>query len=230
MFLSSGGNYLDPMIRIITIVVSLIVLTALIGVGSFPMRAEDKAIGKHNAEDLKTLVVAGGCFWCVEADFDKLEGVVKTISGYAGGHVENPSYKQVTKGGTGHYEVVKVTYDSTKTTLKTLIDYYWRHVDPTDPGGQFCDRGHSYQTAIFVNDANERALVEASKQAIDDAKILDKPIVTPILDAKAFWPAERYHQNYYKKNPVRYRYYRTTCGRDKRIAYVWRNATETPDS
>lgn len=203
---------------------------SVVGISALSMRAEESPASDPSSSDYRSVILAGGCFWCVEADFDKLKGVVETISGYSGGHVDNPTYKQVTKGGTGHYEVVKVTYDPAKTTLETLINYYWRHVDPTDSGGQFCDRGPSYRTAVFVANADERAIVEASKAAIEAASSLDNPIVTPILDAKAFWPAEGFHQNYYKKNPVRYRYYRTACGRDKRIAHVWRNEASRSDS
>ena len=210
--------------------VLLITLLGIVGISTVSMGAKEAPANNSSSSNLKSIILAGGCFWCVEADFDKLEGVVETISGYSGGHVDNPTYKQVTKGGTGHYEVVKVTYDPSKTTLETLISYYWRHVDPTDSGGQFCDRGPSYRTAVFVANADERAIVEASKIAIEEAGLLDNPIVTPILDTNTFWPAERYHQNYYKKNPVRYRYYRTACGRNKRINHVWRNEASRSDS
>lgn len=169
----------------------------------------------------KSIVLAGGCFWCVEADFDKLDGVTQTISGYAGGTLANPTYKQVSHGGTGHYEVVEVRYNADKLDLETLLDYYWRHVDPTDAGGQFCDRGDSYKTAIFVKTPEERAVAEASKQLLEDSEQHADPIVTPILDYEAFWPAEEYHQDYYVKNPIRYRYYRNGCGRDSRIKELW---------
>lgn len=166
-------------------------------------------------------IFAGGCFWCVESDFDKVDGVVETISGYTGGTTQNPTYKQVSKEDTGHYEAVKVTYDPSVVSYPELVEYFWRHVDPTDGGGQFCDRGQSYETAIFAKPGEERAIAEASKAAIDESGVLDKPIVTPILQVATFWDAEEYHQDYYIKNPLRYNYYRRSCGRDKTIKKVW---------
>ncbi|WMS42205.1 peptide-methionine (S)-S-oxide reductase MsrA [Acuticoccus sp. MNP-M23] len=178
--------------------------------------------GYASAAEPKTAVFAGGCFWCVEADFDKVDGVLSTVSGFAGGALENPSYKDVTYGDTGHYEVVEISYDPDKVTYRTLVDYLLRHIDPTDDGGQFCDRGDSYRTAIFAGDADERAAAEA---AVADANAaLDGAVVTPVLDAAPFYPAEDYHQDYYSKNPLRYRYYRYSCGRDARIDEVWRDA------
>lgn len=175
------------------------------------------------SSETKTAVFAGGCFWCVEADFDKVEGVVSTLSGFAGGHVDNPSYKQVTYTDTGHYEVVQIEYDASVVSFSELLEYYWRHVDPTDDGGQFCDRGDSYKTAVFVNDESERKTAEMSKASIEASGVLEDPIVTPILDAAPFWKAEEYHQDYYQKNPLRYRYYRTSCGRNNRVEEVWKN-------
>ncbi|MEL7027808.1 MAG: peptide-methionine (S)-S-oxide reductase MsrA [Pseudomonadota bacterium] len=171
------------------------------------------------AEGLQTAVFAGGCFWCVEADYDKLDGVKATISGFAGGDVPNPMYKQVTGGGTGHYEVVEVAYDPDEVSYRELVDYFWRHIDPLDDGGQFCDRGESYKTAVFVADDRQRAAAEASKQAAEAE--LGEPFVTEILDLDGFYAAEDYHQDYYLKNPVRYRYYRTVCGRDRRVKALW---------
>jgi len=170
---------------------------------------------------------AGGCFWCVEKDFDHVEGVVETVSGYTGGTVDNPTYKQVSKEDTGHYEAVKVVYDPTVVSYSELVEYFWRTVDPTDDGGQFCDRGHSYKTAIFVSSDEERRIAETSKSAIDSSGVLDTPIVTPILDAKSFWKAEEYHQDYYKKSPLRYNYYRRACGRDARVEQVWARESAT---
>ena len=168
---------------------------------------------------LKTAIFAGGCFWCVEADFDKVKGVVETVSGYTGGTLKDPTYKQVTYLNTGHYEAVKITYDPSKVTYEKLLYYFWRTVDPTDSGGQFCDRGHSYKTAIFVMNEEERKLAEASKKK--SSEILKKEIVTPVLDAGKFYNAEAYHQNYYKVNPLRYGIYRFNCGRDRRIKSLW---------
>lgn len=164
---------------------------------------------------LATAVFAGGCFWCIESDFEKLEGVRDVVSGYAGGSLKNPTYEN----HEGHLEAVQVTYDPAAISYRALVDYHLRHIDPLDDGGQFCDRGHSYTTAIFVADAQERAAAEAS--VADAGKALGKNVLTPILDRTDFWLAENYHQDYYKKNPLRYKYYRTACGRDGRVKKVW---------
>ncbi len=168
--------------------------------------------------DMASVVLAGGCFWCLESDMDHLPGVVATTSGFAGGHVDNPSYKQVSAGGTGHYEVVKIDYDADVVSFAQVLDAFWHSVDPTDPGGQFCDRGHSYKTAVFVASPEERQIAEASKQALVDQGM---PIVTPILDAAPFYAAEDYHQDFYTKSPRRYNFYRFACGRDKRVKQLW---------
>ena len=170
-------------------------------------------------QNLETAIFAGGCFWCVESDFDKLDGVLETISGYTGGASTNPTYKTHTKQG--HLEAVKVVYDSTKVEYGELVDYFVRHIDPTDDGGQFCDRGNSYRSAVFVENAEERAEVEAQFDAIDQSDILPSAIVTRVLNEAVFYEAEKYHQNYYEKNPARYKLYRVGCGRDKRVAKVW---------
>jgi peptide-methionine (S)-S-oxide reductase len=161
----------------------------------------------------------GGCFWCMEPPFDKLDGVLETISGFSGGHVKNPTYKQVVRGNTGHTEVVQITYDPEKITYAELLEVFWRNVDPVDAGGQFCDRGHSYRPVIFVHDEEQRRLAEASKSKI--SKGLNHKNLTPIEPFKAFYSAEDYHQNYYVKNPVRYKYYRYRCGRDQRLKDLW---------
>ncbi|MEL7128018.1 MAG: peptide-methionine (S)-S-oxide reductase MsrA [Pseudomonadota bacterium] len=171
-------------------------------------------------------IFAGGCFWCVESDFDKVPGVLDTISGYTGGALENPSYKQVTYENTGHYEAVKVVYDPEAVSYGELVEYFWRHVDPTDAGGQFCDRGDSYRTAIFTGGEDQAETASASKAALEASKVLPNPVVTPILEATAFWPAEGYHQDYYKKNPLRYNAYRRGCGRDARVRAVWSRAND----
>ena len=163
-------------------------------------------------------IFAGGCFWCVESDFDKLPGVVATTSGYAGGHLDNPTYKSVTRGNTGHYEVVKVDYDPSKVSYEKLLEVFWHSVDPTDDGGQFCDRGQSYATAIIALDANQQNAALTSKQQLVNAGY---DIATPVLPAATFFPAEGYHQDYYLKNPVRYKYYRYSCGRDAQVNRVW---------
>ena len=172
-----------------------------------------------SAQKLEKAVFAGGCFWCVESDFDKVPGVVSTTSGYTGGKTKNPTYKQVTYGDTGHYEAVEITYDPAKVSYEMLLTAFWHSVDPTDDGGQFCDRGDSYRTAVFALNDKQRKAAEASRKAAE--KKLGKPIVTPILAAATFYPAEYYHQNYYKNNSFRYRYYRFSCGRDNRLRDLW---------
>jgi peptide-methionine (S)-S-oxide reductase len=162
---------------------------------------------------------AGGCFWCVESDFDHLKGVISTTSGYTGGHVKNPTYDQVSAGGTGHAESVEIVYDSSKVTYAQLLNYFWHHIDPTVKDRQFCDVGHQYRTAIFVHNDEQRKLAEASKKKVEAE--LKKPIFTEIVTAGPFYPAESYHQDYYKKNPVQYRFYRWNCGRDQRIRQIW---------
>lgn len=171
-----------------------------------------------NAENLQTAIFAGGCFWCVESDFDQVDGVRETVSGYTGGTLQNPTYRQVGRGDTGHYEAVAITFDADIVTYDQLAHAFFRSIDPTDAGGQFCDRGATYRTAAFVSDA-QRPLAEAAKrQAQAD---LGAPIVTEILPAVTFWPAEGYHQNYYRTNAQRYNYYRNGCGRDQRVFELW---------
>lgn len=167
--------------------------------------------------ETKTAIFAGGCFWCIEKDFEHVEGVVDVVSGYTGGETDNPTYKNHVKAK--HIEAVKITYDDSKVTYEKLLDVYWRTVNPTDAGGQFCDRGHSYTTAIFVVDAMQKKAAEASK--ITASKLLKDPIVTPIRDAAPFYNAEGYHQDYYKKNPKRYNYYRWACGRNQSVKKLW---------
>ncbi|UOM34272.1 peptide-methionine (S)-S-oxide reductase MsrA [Acuticoccus sp. I52.16.1] len=172
--------------------------------------------------DTATAIFAGGCFWCVEADFDKVDGVVGTVSGYTGGTLDNPTYEAVSHEDTGHYEAVEISYDPAKVNYAALVAYFFRHVDPVDAGGQFCDRGPSYRTAIFVrDDAQRRAAEDAKAEA---ARILGHTIATPILTADTFYPAEGYHQDYYEKNPLKYKYYRWRCGRDARVEELWGEA------
>lgn len=162
---------------------------------------------------------AGGCFWCVESDFDKVPGVLETISGYTGGHVANPSYEQVSSGSTGHAESVEVVYDPGKVTYQQLLTYFWHHVDPTVKDRQFCDYGNQYRTAIFVHGDAERKLAEESKKKVEAE--LKVPIYTQIVDAGPFYKAEEYHQDFYKKNKVKYEFYRWNCGRDQRVKQIW---------
>lgn len=174
---------------------------------------------RAEGETLKTAVFAGGCFWCMEPPFDRLDGVTDVQSGYAGGHVDNPAYKEVSGGGTGHKEVVQVTYDPAKVSYERLLEVYWRNVDPFDAAGQFCDRGGQYASAIFAADDEEKRAAAESKAAME--KRFGTTIATEILPGAAFWPAEDYHQDYYLENPLRYKYYRGGCGRDKRLKAVW---------
>jgi peptide-methionine (S)-S-oxide reductase len=169
----------------------------------------------------QTMIVAGGCFWCVESDFEKIDGVIDVVSGYTGGHQENPTYKQVSSGKTGHYEAVEITFDDEKVSLETLANYYWKTIDPTDDKGQFCDKGTPYLTAMFYQNDEQKAVFEASLKNVEQTKPFDATIVTPILAASTFYLAEDYHQSYYTKNPIRYNYYRSSCGRDSRIEELW---------
>jgi peptide-methionine (S)-S-oxide reductase len=167
------------------------------------------------------MTVAGGCFWCVEEAFEHQDGVDSATSGYTGGQIANPTYEQVSEGGTGHFEAVQIVYDPQKITYEKLLDVFWHNVDPTDATGQFCDRGDQYRSAIFVHDAAQRAAAEASKRAIEQSGKPTAKVATEILPAGTFYPAEEYHQDYGEKNPIRYRFYRTTCGRDRRLREVW---------
>ncbi|HUS96463.1 MAG TPA: peptide-methionine (S)-S-oxide reductase MsrA [Hyphomicrobiaceae bacterium] len=175
------------------------------------------------ADGKKTAVAtfASGCFWCTESDFDKVPGVLKTISGFMGGPEKNPTYKQVSSGRTGHTEVLQVTYDPAMVSYQKLLDVYWRNVDPHDAAGQFCDRGSQYRPAIFVHTAEQRRLAEASKAKLSAPGVLRKPIIVPITDASEFTAAEAYHQDFYQKNPMHYWSYRIGCGRDRRLEKVW---------
>jgi len=164
---------------------------------------------------------AGGCFWCTEADFDKVDGVISTTSGYIGGKTANPTYDSVSAGNSGHAEAVQVVFDPSKVTYSKLLEYYWRTIDPTTKDRQFCDSGNPYRTAIFTHDEQQRTLAEASKKALSNNKPFREPIVTEIVNATQFYPAEEYHQDYYIKNPVRYKFYRANCGRDARLKQLW---------
>jgi peptide-methionine (S)-S-oxide reductase len=164
---------------------------------------------------------AGGCFWCVEADFDKVPGVLSTTSGYTGGTVANPTYEQVSAKHTGHAEAVEVVYDPTKVTYGQLLEYFWHHVDPTTKDRQFCDVGSPYRTVIFAHGDAQMKAALASKAALEKSKPFREPIVTEIVAAGPFYPAEGYHQDYYRKNPLRYEFYRTSCGRDARVKALW---------
>ncbi len=184
------------------------------------MAAENVVTGKAT--------FAGGCFWCVEADFEKLPGVVKVISGYTGGDKENPTYEEVSSGTTGHVEAVQVYYDPSKITYEGLLDFFWRHIDPTDPGGEFVDRGPQYRSIIFYHDEEQRRLAEKSKEALNKSGRFKKPVVTEIIKFTKFYEAEEYHQDYYKKHPFKYAYYRHGSGRDQFLSKVWGKEAEGP--
>lgn len=170
---------------------------------------------------LAVATFAGGCFWCVEPPFDKLDGVVSTTSGYTGGQVKNPTYEQVSAGGTGHAEAVRVVYDPRRVTYAELLDVFWRNIDPLTPNRQFCDEGDQYRSAIFYHTEEQKRLAEETKAALGASGRFDGPIVTEIAPAMTFYPAEEYHQDYYRKNPLRYRFYRFACGRDQRLEELW---------
>jgi peptide methionine sulfoxide reductase msrA/msrB len=174
---------------------------------------------------LEKATFAGGCFWCMESPFEKLEGVKEVLSGYTGGHKENPTYKEVSSGATGHLEAIQIVYDPSQVTYAELIDVFWKQVDPTDPGGQFVDRGQQYTTAIFYHNAEQKERAEISKKNLDQSGRYEQSIVTPIIQAEAFYPAEEYHQDYYKKNPIRYRFYRYNSGRDRYLKKIWKEDT-----
>ncbi len=198
-------------------------MTAVLATAQSPSQP---GVGKAaNGGSTAVATFAGGCFWCLEPPFDATDGVISTISGFMGGKTPNPSYRQVTAGGTGHIEVLQVTYDPKKVGYAKLLEIYWRNVDPYDEGGQFCDRGELYTTAIFTHTDEQKKLAEASKAELVKSGPFKQPIVTVVRDAGPFTAAEDYHQDYYKKNPVRYKYYRYACGRDARLEAIWGKAT-----
>jgi peptide methionine sulfoxide reductase msrA/msrB len=203
----------------VTIIVLSLVLFGYHQVRSMDGNKENPM--NDNPQDTKTAVFAGGCFWCTESDFEKIDGVTEAISGYTGGQVANPTYQQVSNGGTGHVEAVQVIYDPAKLTYEMLLEVFWRHVDPTDADGQFVDRGSQYRSVIFYADDQERQLAEASKRSLEASGRFDKPITTEILPLGRFYPAEGYHQDYYKKNPIRYHWYRSRSGRDQFLKEAW---------
>ena len=176
---------------------------------------------KINPKNVEKATFAGGCFWCTESDFEKIDGVLEVVSGYTGGDEENPTYEQVSYGRTGHYEAVQVLYDSEKITYSALLEVFWRHVDPTDAGGQFVDRGLQYRSAIFYHNEDQKAAAEQSREKMDKSGVFKRPIVTEIIPLKKFYMAEEYHQDYYKKSPRRYKMYRSGSGRDQFIESIW---------
>jgi peptide methionine sulfoxide reductase msrA/msrB len=215
--LTHGGTQMKMVWMLLTAI--LVVGIILIRWGYADSKESNKGADMSAGHSQATF--AGGCFWCVEADFEKLNGVVAAISGYAGGHVDNPTYQQVSAGGTGHVESVQVVYDPKKVTYQGLLDYFWKHVDPTDAGGQFVDRGAQYRTVIFYHDEEQKWLAEESKQALGKSGRFEKPVVTEVIPLDKFYEAEDYHQDYYRKNPLRYRLYRANSGRDRFLKKIW---------
>lgn len=186
-----------------------------------PLAVAASGAGQASAGPTAIAIFAGGCFWCMEPSFDKLDGVISTVSGYTGGQVKNPTYEQVSAGGTGHAEAVRIEYDPGKVTYERLLRLFWRNIDPTTPDRQFCDHGYQYRSAIFYLDEKQKQAAEASRLALEKEKKFPGAIVTEVTAAGPFYPAEEYHQDYYIKNPLRYKYYRFNCGRDKRLKELW---------
>ncbi|MCF8063268.1 MAG: peptide-methionine (R)-S-oxide reductase MsrB [Deltaproteobacteria bacterium] len=211
-------------------------VAAWIGVAAIPVTGTIcNASGKETpmtekSSETRQATFAGGCFWCVEADLEKVDGVIEAVSGYTGGSVEDPTYEQVSSGDTGHLEAVQVLYDPSRISYDELLDVFWRHVDPTDPGGQFVDRGAQYRTAIFYHDDEQKRLAEASKKALEASGRFEKPIVTPILEAGPFFRAEDYHQDYYKEHAIKYKFYRWNSGRDQFLEKAWEKELPPPAS
>ena len=210
--------------KILIIITSVIIAAGIAGFQNNHTRERNKD-KKMSAkyDNLPRATFAGGCFWCVESDFEKAVGVVKVVSGYTGGSEEDPAYKDVSAGKTGHVEAVQVIYDPEKISYKELLDIFWRHIDPTDPGGQFADRGSQYVTAVFYHDDKQKRIALESKQKLEASGIFDKQIVTHIKEFNKFYEAEAYHQDYYKKNPIRYKMYRYGSGRDQFLENVWKD-------
>jgi peptide methionine sulfoxide reductase msrA/msrB len=204
----------------------LMVFIALWGMSPAYGQATERDAMEEKGNKLELATFAGGCFWCMESDFEKVDGVVEVISGYTGGSKEDPTYEEVSTGMTGHFEAVQVHYDPMKITYGQLLDIFWSHIDPTDPGGQFADRGSQYRTAIFYHDEEQKKLAEQSREKLDRSGRFERPIVTEILPLSRFYEAEGYHQGYYKNSQMRYKLYRESSGRDQFLNKVWENSTE----
>ena len=194
-------------------------LAVVMGLGAMSASAATTTSGNAIA------TFAGGCFWCMEPPFDELDGVISTTSGYTGGSKQNPTYEEVSTGTTGHAEAVQVAYDPKRISYERLLEVFWRNIDPVTPNAQFCDHGTQYRSGIFYHDAAQRRLADESKRVLEASGRFTAPIVTEIVAAGTFYPAEEYHQDYYKKNPIRYKLYRTSCGRDRRLAELWGDPT-----
>lgn len=197
-----------------------LILTMLFGMGLLIVGTQKVESGESERM-LETATFGGGCFWCMEHAFDEVAGVVSTLSGYMGGETENPSYEAVSSGKTGHAEVVQVIFDSSQISYEELLAVYWRNIDPTVRNRQFCDWGNQYRSVIFYHNAGQKELALASKIRLDGNKSFEEPIVTEMTQAGAFYPAEEYHQDFHRKNPIRYKVYRFSCGRDQRLRVLW---------
>jgi peptide methionine sulfoxide reductase msrA/msrB len=207
---------------------ALFILVASAGIGAMERDMDTTSGGE--SEGIRTATFAGGCFWCIEADFEKVPGVVRVVSGYTGGKKENPTYKEVCSGETGHFEAVQVYYDPERIGYEELLEVFWRHIDPTDPGGQFYDRGPQYRTAVFYHDEDQKRHAEGSKKALDESGRFEKPIATLIEPVTVFYEAEDYHQDYYRTCSADYRRYREGSGRDRFIEQKWGDLARIPDN
>ena len=202
----------------------IVLVVAILGLlfTAYAEKSEERKTGSDKSLAIATF--AGGCFWCMEPPYDKLDGVISTTSGYTGGQKKNPTYEEVSGGTTGHAEAVQVAYDPTKVSYEKLLEVFWQNIDPFTPNAQFCDHGSQYRSAIFYHDEEQKRLAEASKQELEKSGRFTQPIVTEIVPAGEFYPAEDYHQDYYQNNPTRYKYYRYRCGRDARLEEIWGKA------
>src|SRR4030065_1819288 len=213
--------------KIIILILALSAVLYSIGVsGKMKSQNEMKVMNSGKSIMMEEAIFAGGCFWCTESDLEKFEGVIEVVSGYTGGHKEKPSYEEVSAGQTGHVESVRVRYDPSKITYDELLDVFWRHIDPTDPGGQFVDRGSQYVSVIFYHNAEQKRLAEKSRKELSETGRFNKPIVTDILKSGFINPLAEYHQDYYKKHPLKYKYYRYNSGRDQFLKRVWDQKTD----
>ena len=185
------------------------------------LAADGKPAAPSASQNTARATFAGGCFWCMEPPFDDLEGVISTTSGYIGGRTVNPTYEEVSAGGTGHYEAVQIVFDPSRVSYERLLEVFWKNIDPLDASGQFCDKGTQYLSAVFFHDEQQKKAALASREALEKSGVLKGSIVTAIHPAARFYPAEEYHQDYYEKNPIRYKFYRTGCGRDRRLQALW---------
>ncbi len=216
-----------------TLIVGAVIITAGLIFGYFSLVDKKESVMEIPMEtmndgmgEFEVATFAGGCFWCTESDLEKVEGVKDAVSGYTGGHKANPSYKEVSMGGTGHTEAIQVHYDPKVVTYEELLDVLWRHIDPTDAGGQFVDRGSQYRSEVFYHNESQKMKAMASKKALGESMVFDKPIVTPITKIEKFYPAETYHQDYYKKSSLKYKFYRSRSGRDQFLKKTWTNKNE----